>query len=675
MTATTETPPSFRDDASTTEESYAPDALSKKATLVAMTIAVIAGGLATLVAWYAFKQTSLPAFSGSLVTRALATVATVVIVIVTAVLMVYWMLDQRTGRTRPRWRTWLSYAVAYLAPAGVITASLTIPLSATRMYLDGIAIDQGFRTQYLTRLTDSWHLSDMNYADLPAFYPAGWFWTGGRFANLLGLPGWEAFQPWSLVSLSMVACLLVPVWQRITGSLPVATAIALVSTCIMLVTSSEEPYAAIIALGAAAAAVIGRRGLSGDRFALAGITVFLGLSASMYTLFTAVIALSMLVLAGLLSLIFEKSWWPILRVIVAGVGSMAIAAIVWAPYILAVLSGEHRSGATANHYLPAAGAQLPFPMLATSIVGILCFIGLIYLIVRFLDPDVRALAVCLIAIYCWIIASMAMTLAGTTLLGFRLEVVVTLLLATAGVLGLADLRLAGIHRFYPAQFSERTSKLVTICLVAVLSVAGISYAQSIPTRNAELIDLAYTETDGYGERADRFPADASQYYPRINEELLAQGFVPNDTVVLTSEKDFMSYYPYRGFQAFTSHYANPLGEFDERNAYIEDIANRSWSDLADPAAFAAALDSASWAPPQVFIFRGQAAEGDAPQETSESSGQDFGSGWVYDLAEDIYPNNPNVRFVGVQFNPASFDSDTFRITEIGPFVVVTRVLS
>ena len=47
-------------------------------------------------------------------------------------------------------------------------------------------------------------------------------------------------------------------------------------------------------------------------------------------------------------------------------------------------------------------------------------------------------------------------------------------------------------------------------------------------------------------------------------------------MVLTDEKTFMSYYPYWGFNAFTSHYANPLGEFSTRNEQIETWANDSW---------------------------------------------------------------------------------------------------
>ena len=133
--------------------------------------------------------------------------------------------------------------------------------------------------------------------------------------------------------------------------------------------------------------------------------------------------------------------------------------------------------------------------------------------------------------------------------------------------------------------------------------------------------------------------------------------------MLTDELDFMSYNPYRGFQAFTSHYANPLGEFGKRNAAIEEWAAASWNELQEPEDFAAAIDNAEWAGPDVFIFRGDA----------EDIGEDS-TGWKYDLAEDIYPNNPNVRFRGVFFNPDVFASAAapWQIEQIGPFVVVTR---
>ncbi len=71
--------------------------------------------------------------------------------------------------------------------SGFVTVTLGMPLSATKLYLHGVSVDQEFRTEYLTRLTDSAALHDMTYADLPPYYPAGWFWIGGRVANLLGM--------------------------------------------------------------------------------------------------------------------------------------------------------------------------------------------------------------------------------------------------------------------------------------------------------------------------------------------------------------------------------------------------------------------------------------------------------------------------------------------------------
>ena len=56
---------------------------------------------------------------------------------------------------------------------------------------------------------------------------------------------------------------------------------------------------------------------------------------------------------------------------------------------------------------------------------------------------------------------------------------------------------------------------------------------------------------------------------------------------MTADYGFLSYYPHYGFQGLTSHYANPLAEFDRRAAAIE-----SWSDLAGPEEFVKALDAA-----------------------------------------------------------------------------------
>lgn len=66
-------------------------------------------------------------------------------------------------------------------------------------------------------------------------------------------------------------------------------------------------------------------------------------------------------------------------------------------------------------------------------------------------------------------------------------------------------------------------------------------------------------------------------YIKIREYIDSHGYVPNQTVVMTDEKLFMAYNPYLGFNAFTSNYANPLGEFSSRNEQIEAWGRDSWN--------------------------------------------------------------------------------------------------
>ena len=227
--------------------------------------------------------------------------------------------------------------------AGLVVTSLGIPLAATRLYLDGIQVDQGFRTQFLSRMTETMSNQDMNYFGLPTFYPIGWFWLGGRMGNILGVDGWEVYQPWALVSLAAAAAALTPVWRALTGSLPVAAAIALATTAIVLTETPDEPYAAIVAMFVPAAAVAAGTALNGSWATTAALSVYLGLSATFYTLFTAITALSVVVLAVVYFVVNKRSWEPIKHLVVMGVGSILIALIAWGPYLYALVFGDYQA--------------------------------------------------------------------------------------------------------------------------------------------------------------------------------------------------------------------------------------------------------------------------------------------------------------------------------------------
>ena len=94
---------------------------------------------------------------------------------------------------------------------------------------------------------------------------------------------------------------------------------------------------------------------------------------------------------------------------------------------------------SAQHYLPADGAVLTFPMLQFSLLGALCMLGTLWLIVR-ARSSVRAgaLALGVLTVYLWSLLSMLTTLGGTTLLSFRLQPTLTMLLAAAGAFGFIE---------------------------------------------------------------------------------------------------------------------------------------------------------------------------------------------------------------------------------------------
>ena len=113
------------------------------------------------------------------------------------------------------------------------------------------------------------------------------------------------------------------------------------------------------------------------------------------------------------------------------------------------------------------------------------------------------------------------------------------------------------------------------------------------------LTIAYTDTDGHGQRGDRRPPSSEKFYGAVDAAIRQATGKPRDqTVVLTADYSFLSYYPYWGFQGLTSHYANPLAQFDQRAAQI-----KQWAKLKTADEFIHALDTLPWPPPTVFLMR------------------------------------------------------------------------
>jgi galactan 5-O-arabinofuranosyltransferase len=560
--------------------------------------------------------------------------------------------------------------------------TLGMPLGATKLYLFGISVDQQFRTEYLTRLADNPALHDMTYIGLPPFYPPGWFWIGGRVAALTGTPAWEIYKPWAITSITIAVAVALVLWWRMIRfeyALVVTTATAAVT----LAYGSPEPYAAMITVLLPPVLVLTWSGLRAGELgappaaerdatvtleaerdcgvtleprsgwaAVIGAAIFLGVTATWYLLLFGYTAFTM----ALMALVLVVSRWrregrsaavdPLRRLLVIAAIAAAIAATTWLPFLLRATHSPISNTGSAAHYLPADGAELTFPMLQFTLLGAICMLGTLWLVVR-TRTSVRAgaLTVGVVAVYLWSLLSMLTTLARTTLLSFRLQPTLSVLLVAAGVFGFIE----------AAQALAARSRAFVPVAAAIGLAATIAFSQDIPDVLRPDLTIAYTDTDGHGQRGDRRPAGAEKYYSVIDAAIVHATGKPRDqTVVLTADYSFLSYYPYWGFQSLTSHYANPLAQFDLRAAQIN-----KWSKLKTADELIHALDTSPWPPPTVFLMR-------------RGSGSGLGTNYTLRLAEDVYPNQPNVRRYPVDLRAALFADPRFVVQGVGPFVLAIR---
>jgi galactan 5-O-arabinofuranosyltransferase len=605
-----------------------------------MAVAVVVAVVVAVIALVAISRVEWPAYNSSNQLHALTTVGQFGCL---AGLLASGWIWRRGRRLLSR-----AFALLFLSAFSVVT--LAMPLGATKLYLFGISVDQQFRTEYLTRLTDTAGPHDMTYYGLPPFYPPGWFWIGGRLAALTGTPAWEIFKPWAIVSITIAVVLAFVLWAsmiRFEWALIVSTATAAAT----LAYSPTEPYAAMIAVLLPPMFVLAWSGLRGATrgggwAAVIGVGLFLGVAALFYTLLLAYAAFTLTIM-GLVLAVARRRLEPLLRLAAIAVIACAITLVGWGPYLVAAINGHPADSGTAQHYLPSAGAQLEFPMLHFTLLGALCMVGTLWLVVRGRSSTrAGALAIAVLALYAWSLLSMLRTLVGTTLLSFRLQPTLTILLVAAGAFGFIEATLAMARRYQP-----ETGRRIVTAAVALGAIGALTFSQDIPDVLRSDIVVAYTDTDGYGQRADRRPPGAEQYYREIDTKVRQATSLPrNETVVLTADYSFLSYYPYYGFQGLTSHYANPLAQFDKRAAAIE-----SWATLTNADQFIAALDKLPWKPPTVFLMRRGANDT-----------------YTLRLASDVYPNQPNVRRYQIALDSALFDDPRFDVSTVGPFVLAIR---
>lgn len=548
----------------------------------------------------------------------------------------------------------LAVPLSWAAVAALPTVPLALYLANTPHYLFGVAGDQQFRVQFLTRFADSARLADLAYADLPPYYPAAWFWAGGRLATWTGVDAWAFYKPWALGTVAVTAVLGYVLWALVT-SRPRALGCAVATTLAGLATSAAyTPYSWLTGALVPPLAVLGlrlvRRNGPWVRTAVLVGSV-LGVAAITHTQILAFACLVLVVLAadGLLTRRARPGR-------VAGSAAVVVAAAVplalvhWLPYLVTASRGgsSHSAG---QHFLAESGARWPVPMLAPTALGALCLAGTVWIAYRFRSsPTARALGITAACGYAWYLLSTVALAAGTTLLAFRIEPILTAALACGAVGAAADV-LRSVRDGTGDGVLRRPSPVAVTGVVAVLAATVVlAQVQDVPEEYAWAGAAQDYRPDGTRPDGRRDPADTNAWLGELRTTIDGlTGRPPREVVVASANQTLLSYVPYFGYQASSAQYANPLADYPRRTAEI-----RRWATAPDPVALLAALDSGPARPPSVFVFSRTPA-GDLQLPTTE----------------DRFPD-PDSSAPPATFAPGLFADPAWQRRDVGPYAVLVR---
>ncbi|WP_236790114.1 arabinofuranosyltransferase [Amycolatopsis sp. GM8] len=619
--------------------------LSLGRTVVELVLGSVLAVLVSLVLQFAASRIGTD--PGTYVPNALVNLACAVILLVLFVLL--------ASGWAARWPSWLKLAGAGTALSAFATLLLAIPLQATRFFLGGSSVDNTFRLQYIERMTAGSSLADMNYHGIAPYYPGGWFWLGGRFANLLGWDGWAAYKPYSILWIALASVVAFVLWSLVVSRrLALLASIATVLAG-LLSAAIDEPYAwptsAWLAPIAVLAWLVFRRRGRVPAWTLVLIGLFLGFSGITYTLHLALGVVVVVVLAIVAGVLDIRRGEPagatvrrlFLRLVVIGLVTLVLSLVTWGPFILGGGLGEPN---VAAHFLPESSANFPTPFEPTSLFGVLCLAGLIWLLLRARrSPIAFSLLTVAAVIYLWFGVSTLALLAHTTLLPFRFIVTVDTIFAVAGVFAAVDLL-----RLVPRMFRDGRAVLVTGFVLAF--VAAVSLAQSSVKTTSGLVQTAESDyyADGYNAKGQHdLSQDGAWTGALISTIDQLSGRPQTQNIVLSAYDRLLSFAPYWGFQQTTPQYANPLAEYTKRNGEI-----KYWSTSANSAELVERLAASPYSAPNVFVFR-----------------NDEGKFAAY-LASDSFPQASPVAVEKVDFDPALFDSPRFVHRNVGPFTVVAQ---
>jgi galactan 5-O-arabinofuranosyltransferase len=552
---------------------------------------------------------------------------------------------------------------AWVLPAALTSAVQSLVLFGTPFYLFGTNGDQFFRMQYLQRLATSPALADGNYAGLPPFYPAGWFWLGGRFADILDLPAWAAYKPFAILTIAATSSLSYVLWSLVVSRRK-ALVVAVVFSIAGLMIGTYEPYSWLAKVFVPPLAVLAwrlfrsvaeRRNERGLGPATLLIGLGISITAATYTLVFTFVVLLVLVMAVAAVVVARRDRTTVVdrrtikrvavRLALIAAAALPVTLLTWGPYLCSAIRMPTASNAAAM-FFPIGMATLGTPMLRFSIDGVICMTGLLWIVFSWRRSAVaQAFGITALSCVLWqVLSTLALTV-HTTLLGSHIAEVGTIVLWCACALAVVDL-----VELVPQRFTvNRRSVQMVASVLAVL--VTVELTQTTPPGIQNLRDAAFRtyDADGHAVAASNPNSPGIRNGQLITAIAQLTGRKPQDDILLTNNYQLLDFQPYFCFQTNKEQYANPLARYPERNAELE-----QWAQSPTSADFMAALSSSKFATPNVFVF------------TRDEAGN-----YPFDLNITNFPYENQVR--RIVFPAELFDSASFASREVGPYTVIVRV--
>jgi galactan 5-O-arabinofuranosyltransferase len=525
-------------------------------------------------------------------------------VVLVATPLLAWLLTRRT----PVAHHWAGALVATLLPALSLVA-----LNGTDWYFSGPFGDQSFRMEYATRFADSLALQDYTYRDVPAFYSPGWFWVLGAVAHLTDIEGWRLYKWVSIVTLYLAVAAAFALWRltcstRLSALLVAVTLIGLPAAGsgwlggeTLMFAGAYESYAWLVALplpallvwfGCARGPFAWRRGV--------GLGALLAVAAWLYLLYALVAVLGVLVIAA-------WRWRDRARlgeVAVAGLTSMLLVS-PWLGRFLVEYLAAGRPPAHATEWVQGKDSFVHLVTIGSSPWLWAALVGAVGLLV--LDGDrhrrIRGVQALGITVLLLGVVQLVTGQAGRGVLFHRILLILGLCLLAAVVLSLAAVGPALRTRVVGAWPGLPLRRMVFAALTVLLFVNLSAHGREWMNRNVDLGKLAHdvpypdgsfpSLASSEGREAAAGEVAVTDLADAIRDSARAAG-QDEPGVVLTDNIALLATQPFHAYQQWWGLYANPLGEYAERRAFLEsleglpadEVVERLRADAKAPTTFA-----------------------------------------------------------------------------------------